>query len=319
LTIKPLKEDAMTTRSPLLAALLAGLFSHAALAADTEPQAAQGAASSGPVTVHFDSAAIDNRTGKMRMWVRNVKNAPYSAQVVTERTQALGDGNQIATRHSTMTYRDSAGRTRQEITNAKGDVVTATIHDPVASATFVIKPQERTVMKFTHDGRRNEAQGRGDGEIIAKRVERADGDGRQRRLEDVHIQVSNTMAASGASLAPLANAFGDAKWSAKATTRDLGTRDFNGVKAEGKLRSYEIPAGEVGNRNPIVVSDENWFAPDLQVAVYTKHSDPRSGDFVFRLENLKREEPAAALFAAPADYTVKEPQGRGQDKAGKAQ
>jgi len=90
-------------------------------------------------------------------------------------------------------------------------------------------------------------------------------------------------------------------------SKDLGTRDFNGVKAEGKLRSYEIPAGEIGNRNPIVVSDETWYASELQITVYTRHSDPRSGDTVFRLDGLKREEPAAGLFAAPSDYTVKEP------------
>ena len=105
----------------------------------------------------------------------------------------------------------------------------------------------------------------------------------------------------------------------KATTKDLGTRDFNGVKAEGKLRSYEIPAGEIGNRNPIVVSDETWYSPELQITVYTKHSDPRSGDTVFRLENLKRDEPAASLFAVPSDYTVKEPMAGVAAKAAKAQ
>jgi hypothetical protein len=127
--------------------------------------------------------------------------------------------------------------------------------------------------------------------------------------------VSKALEANGAALrdmqtrlAPLtAGAFGDMKWASKATTKDLGTRDFSGIKAEGKLRSYEIPAGEIGNRNPIVVSDETWYAPELQVTVYTKHSDPRSGDTVFRLDNLKREEPAASLFSVPSDYTVKEP------------
>jgi hypothetical protein len=116
-------------------------------------------------------------------------------------------------------------------------------------------------------------------------------------------------------VAPLVNgAFADVKWAAKAVTKDLGTRDFNGIKAEGKLRSYEIPAGDIGNRNPIVVSDETWTSPDLLVTVYTKHSDPRSGDVVFRLENIKREEPAAALFAVPADYTVREASARWRDK-----
>jgi hypothetical protein len=275
--------------------------------------------------------------------VRSIKNAPYRAQMVTERQQNLSDGNQIADRHTTMTYRDSAGRTRQEIVDAKGEVKTVTIHDTVAGATWILKPQDRTATKIARPGESGRKAGaeararveqmRKDGtlptverhkladggeEIVIKRVTRADGETRQHLREDVRIQVSKALEENSVALrdaqvrmAPLtAGAFGDTKWAAKATVKDLGTRDFNGVKAEGKLRSYEIPAGKIGNRNPIVVADETWYAPDLQVTVYTKHSDPRSGDTVFRLDNLKREEPAASLVAVPSDYTVKEPLAR---------
>ena len=107
-------------------------------------------------------------------------------------------------------------------------------------------------------------------------------------------------------LGPIGGAFTDMKWAAKATMRELGSKDIDGVRAEGKLRSYEIPAGEVGNRNAIVVSDETWFSPELQITVLSKHSDPRSGDNVYRLTALKREEPAASLFVVPAEYTVKD-------------
>ena len=109
-----------------------------------------------------------------------------------------------------------------------------------------------------------------------------------------------------ARLGPLAGAMADMKWASKATTKDLGTRDIEGIKAEGKLRSYEIPAGEIGNRNPIVVSDETWYSPELQVTLLSKHSDPRVGESAYRLAGIKREEPAAALFAVPSDYTVKD-------------
>jgi hypothetical protein len=39
---------------------------------------------------------------------------------------------------------------------------------------------------------------------------------------------------------------------------------------------------------------------------------------VFRLDKLKREEPAASLFAVPSDYTVKDPLAKLAEK-GKAQ
>jgi hypothetical protein len=84
-----------------------------------------------------------------------------------------------------------------------------------------------------------------------------------------------------------------------------------GVKAQGKLRSYEIPAGEIGNAKPIVVSDESWWSPELQITLYSKHSDPRSGDNIYRVDNLRRDEPSAALFTVPSDYTVKDLSFRG--------
>jgi hypothetical protein len=277
--------------------------------------------------------------------MRPVKNLPYSAQVVRERSQNLADGNQINVRHGPMAYyRDSAGRTRQEIVNDKGELQTVRIDDPAAGVNWVLKPRERVAIKLDrhHPVNADEVRARveqmrkdgtlptiersttpdGKQEVIVKRVVRTDPEARQHIQEDVRIQVPRAFAENGAAMrdmqmrvAPLASAFDDAKWSSRATTKELGTRDFGGIKAEGKLRSYEIPAGEIGNRNPIVVADETWTAPDLQVTVYTKHSDPRSGDVVFRLENVKREEPAAALFTVPADYTVREAGGRWRGKA----
>lgn len=272
-----------------------------------------------------DAVAPD---GILATWMRPVKNAPYSAQVVREHAQTLADGNQIDVRRGPMAYyRDSAGRTRQEFVDGKGELRAVRIDDPAAGVTWTLKPQERVAIKLdrhhlVHDMPSIERRSTPDGqqEVIVKRVVRADAAARQHVEQDVRIQVPKAMAANGIALhdmrmrmASLASAFDDAKWSSKAVTKDLGTRDFGGIKAEGRMRSYEIPAGAIGNRNPIVVSDETWTAPDLQVTVYTKHSDPRSGDVVFRLENVKREEPAAALFTVPADYTVREAGARWRD------
>src|SRR4051794_21116389 len=45
---------------------------------------------------------------------RVVKNAPYSAEIVTESTQTLPDGNHIRQTSSVKVYRDGEGRTRRE-------------------------------------------------------------------------------------------------------------------------------------------------------------------------------------------------------------
>lgn len=102
----------------------------------------------------------------------------------------------------------------------------------------------------------------------------------------------------------LPHIFSDAKWSTKRQTKPLGTCDFDGVKAEGKRVSYEISAGEIGNVNPIVVSDETWTSAKLQITVYSKHSDPRSGERIYRLGNVKRDEVAASMLVVPGDYKV---------------
>ena len=87
------------------------------------------------------------------------------------------------------------------------------------------------------------------------------------------------------------------------TTTPLGSRDFDGVRADGKKTTWTIPAERIGNKLPIV--SERWHSPELNVVVFTRHADPRSGERIYRLENIKREEPSAELFKVPADYALK--------------
>lgn len=270
-----------------------------------------------------------------------VKNAPYSAEVVSEQLQNLADGNQIAKKHTSMSYRDGSGRTRQEMRNSSGAVTRVMIVDPNEGTHITLNPETKTATKskFQHvfhvggdksavreelrkervEMRKELAEARKEAgaareQMIIKRIERADGPAGERLHENVRIHVMKGLEGRAmpglerlGELRPMiAGAFGDHKWASKATTRDLGTKDIEGVKAQGKMRSYEIPAGEIGNRNPIVVSNETWYSPDLQVTVMSKRSDPRSGDKIYRLAGLKRDEPAAALFAIPSDYTVRE-------------
>ena len=293
-----------------------------------------------PALAGEDPAPAPVARGIHRGHAQTVKNAPYSAQAVSERLQQLPDGNQIERRTRSASYRDSAGRTRHEVSNEKGELRTVTISDPVAGAVWILHPQTRVaqrapspveIARITRDARetarahvermrkegRLPAMERHAEDRVSVNVERED-DGRREVVRI--IRAPRAAGGDGAALAPLAplaplgpmiagavsGALADMKWAAKAVSRDLGTREFDGVKAEGKVRSYEIPAGEVGNRNPIVVADETWYAPDLQVTVYSKHSDPRSGDYVYRLEGIKRAEPDAALFAVPSDYQVRE-------------
>jgi len=91
----------------------------------------------------------------------------------------------------------------------------------------------------------------------------------------------------------------------KGSTELLGTRDFDGVRADGKRTTRTIPAGAIGNEKPIAIVSERWFSPDLNVVVMTRNLDPRSGETVYRLTNIQRGEPSADLFSVPTDYKVR--------------
>jgi hypothetical protein len=82
----------------------------------------------------------------------------------------------------------------------------------------------------------------------------------------------------------------------------LGTKDIEGVKANGERTTWTIEAGKVGNEKPIVITRDVWTSPELMVTVLSKDSDPRVGETTYRLGNLKRGEPEAALMKVPADY-----------------
>ena len=87
--------------------------------------------------------AVKAKVQNLRVSVesRITKNAPYSAEAVTESVQALADGNRIVTKSTTRIFRDSEGRTRREQLNPAGtDVVTINISDPVAGTTYVLDP-----------------------------------------------------------------------------------------------------------------------------------------------------------------------------------
>jgi hypothetical protein len=324
----------MNTKPMLLAALLAAAFGPAMAreAADGAPAAVRiDAIKAGHVIINgvdagnlqaFQSSAFAGPLMGMRG--KPVKNAPYSAQALSEQTQTLTDGNQIASKTSSMSYRDSAGRTRQEVRDAGGAVRSVTINDAVEGVTYILNPDTKSATRIDRisadKARARAEQLRKDGaapreEIIVKRVERKDGEAGQPVRENVRIQISKELAAGHPMpglerlerLGPMiAGAFGDMKWSTRASTKDLGSKEIDGIKAQGKLLSYEIPAGEIGNRNPIVVSTETWFSPELQVTLLSRRSDPRVGERTYRLAGIRREEPPAALFAVPSDYTVKE-------------
>src|SRR5262245_496179 len=86
-----------------------------------------------------------------------VKDAPYSADAVTETIQTLGDGNRIVRNSSSKIYRDSAGRTRREQAMkvvgpwaVSGEApIMITINDPVSGVFYNLNSSSKTAHKMT--------------------------------------------------------------------------------------------------------------------------------------------------------------------------
>jgi len=222
--------------------------------------------------------------------VPSIAGAPFTADATTEFTQMLADGNRIERRFSTSLARDGKGRTRSEQDVAMlGPLVvlhkgmnwsTNTVHttqsdaprftvitDPVDSVTY-------TLDERTKEARRNPAKNVWFHAVESKKI--AD------KLE---------IASRGA---------GDYKH----IVESIGTRQIEGVSAEGTRSTTTIPAGEIGNLNPINMVTERWFSKELQMAVLITRRDPRAGETVYRLTNIVRAEPPPDLFTVPSDYRV---------------
>ena len=93
---------------------------------------------------------------------------------------------------------------------------------------------------------------------------------------------------------------------AEPAVEQLGTTFMEGVAVEGTRSTTTIPAGEIGNEQPITITSEQWQSPELGVLVFTRHSDPRTGESIYRLQNIVRAEPDRSLFMVPPDYEIKE-------------
>jgi hypothetical protein len=204
---------------------------------------------------------------------KTVTGAPFSANFSTQETQTLTDGNKIERTTTGTMARDTAGRTRRDMTlpaigpwaaSGKTPPQVSFINDPVAGTHYVLEANSKTAHQMSaHNHGPDAARAAG----MAARVQK------------------NT------------------------TTESLGTQTINGVSAQGTRTTRTIPAGEMGNEKPIVIVKDTWYSPELQITVMTKRTDPRMGETVSQVTNIQKQEPAATLFQVPSDYTVK--QGRG--------
>jgi hypothetical protein len=221
-----------------------------------------------------------------------VKGSPFSATVSSETTQTLQDGTVIHRTSQGTVYRDSLGRSRRETTvsgfgplAASGGTRTmVSIADPVAGAHYMLDATNKVAHKMTFHQHGADASSE-TAQAFEQKME-----ARKQQEE-----------ASGA-----------------LKTESLGTQTINGIVAQGTRITHTIAAGKIGNDKPIVSVSERWYSPDLQIVVKSTRTDPQFGTTTYTVTNIQKSEPAATLFAVPADYTVQAggPHGRGHGGLG---
>ena len=255
---------------------------------------------------------------------------PYSAEAITESVQVLGDGNRITKKGVTRVYRDNDGRTRREQVGADGAIQTITINDPVAGPGYSLNPATRTGtqnnvvalrsgtfvnavpsgegLSGARGGAGGGGRGRGAGGGAQSVETQAELEEKYRKLEQAKAtaarveQAETSRAASTQAKQVIELA---ASGGGRTAKEELGEQSIEGVRATGTRSTTVIPAGAIGNMNEIRIVSEQWFSPDLEVLVLTKHSDPRVGETVYRLTNIVRAQPDPNLFTPPADYTIR--------------
>ncbi|HLY93122.1 MAG TPA: hypothetical protein VKQ89_07700 [Candidatus Angelobacter sp.] len=226
-----------------------------------------------------------------------ITGAPYTATAVTESTQTLADGNRIVNKSSGFVARDSQGRTRREMTlhrigplDVNGPKPTFFINDPVTHTQYVVTGNEATKI-VKSEGTWNQ----GLPIFTTRRIER---NGVVSEKTVVNGQVSGEKVAAG-------------HWeegSRQVKHEDLGTQTIEGVSAQGRRETVTIPAGQIGNERPLELVTEIWTSPELHTVIMRRHSDPRMGESVFRLTDIKLGEPDSSLFLPPPGTKIKSQQ-----------
>lgn len=225
-----------------------------------------------------------------------VQGAPYSAHAVTEFTQVLADGNRIVNSSTATVYRDSYGRERREQTlpNMGALLVQGNptkmilISDPVTGVNYSLDPSSKVAMKLPAMKTSDLPPLPANGQVLFRSFDGLAGGG----ALPGPVMYVNPGTTGGSSASP--------------SVEQVGSQLINGVSTNGTRTTMTIPAGQIGNENPIGIVDEVWRSADLQVIVQSTHSDPRSGTTTYSLTNVSRSEPSASLFQVPADYTVQD-------------
>ena len=220
-----------------------------------------------------------------------VLEAPFSADATTTVHAILGDGTRLDQSTTDHYYRDSGGRVRVERSMA-GLPDAATMSERHIRTIIDTDPHDRHTFVATLDDQTRTVRRALPRELHAWMLA-----GRHFFAVPVGGVRFLSFRRAGDLLSADPGAFGDVRDEA------LGTRRIAGVTTTGRRITIVVPPGYGRNDRWIEMVDERWESAELQLLIYSWHSDSRS-TIEYRLSNIRRAEQPAHLFEVPQDYTV---------------
>jgi hypothetical protein len=216
-----------------------------------------------------------------------VLGAPFSADATTIVHAIFRDGTRLDQITTDRYYRDSAGRVRVErpmdgmpapTTMSGRHMMTIIDPDPSHDCVNTMDAQTQTFRDFPRSLISNTAGG-----------------GRWLSIPLGGVRFLSFRRA-GDLLSAYPGAFADVR------DQPLGSQRIAGVATTGHRITVIVPPNYIRNDQPVEMTDERWESAELQLLVYSRHSDSR-GTIEYRLSNIRRDEPPAHLFEIPPGYT----------------
>lgn len=219
-----------------------------------------------------DTSVLTVNTFANGINLRAVTGAPFSANVIRQSKQALGDGTLLTQETHGKIFRDSAGRTRSETElessgSKAGSRLFVTIVDPMQGTSILLDVAAKDATIF-------------------------------------HLPAAPAVSASKLSLATAAQTNrGNVKQLAPPGTEDLGSMMMEGFSVTGTRRTQASKAKASNSSSQSYT--ETWFSPELKVEL---QSTMQTGKFTrtARLTQIAPGEPDPNLFQIPADYAVRD-------------
>ncbi len=231
---------------------------------------------------------------------------PYSAEFTISTVKTLADGSTITQKSTEVQALDAQGRTMIAITSVPTSsdepaMTKVSVFDPVAGTSLLWDSQSKMA-------------------TLAKRPLpqstrapcTATTDNVTGGLTQDGPLSSNGNVGPGAPTgltgmaARITGAAQPARVNTNTTIEYLGTETIQGFATRGSRITQTIPAGAIGNSEPLVSTRESWQvnAQGIGLTVREVDNDPQNGKRVTELEKFTLGEPDAAGFQPPEGYEI---------------